>query len=181
LSIIYDYSSVFRSPQIYQDPSTEKFMYRDLGSAGGSFVRIHPGSRKGLHPGVIILIGKHQFTVSSIDTAKKTKRGPSSSQAKGLADSAAADSKSSRAYVAPTDASLQDKADDGGQSEMMLAKMVSEAEAFINAIESISMQEEGSRAAALARYFMIDCIKCFLILLCFLLYVCYTHGAYPPL
>lgn len=48
-------------------PGNKSFFLRDLGSAGGTFVRIKFGSRKQLHPGMIILLGKHQFTVSSID------------------------------------------------------------------------------------------------------------------
>ena len=36
-------------------------------SAGGTFIRILFGTRKQLHPGMIVLLGKHQFTVSSID------------------------------------------------------------------------------------------------------------------
>jgi hypothetical protein len=43
------------------------FFIRDLGSAGGTFIRIMYGTKKQLHPGMIILLGKHQFTVSSID------------------------------------------------------------------------------------------------------------------
>lgn len=39
---------------------------RDLGSIGGTFIRISYGERKELHPGMIILLGQHQFTVSSI-------------------------------------------------------------------------------------------------------------------
>jgi pSer/pThr/pTyr-binding forkhead associated (FHA) protein len=50
------------------------YFIRDLGSAGGTFIRIPFGKRKQLHPGMIILLGKHQFTVSSIDD------GPSLSQ-----------------------------------------------------------------------------------------------------
>lgn len=44
-----------------------KYGIRDLGSAGGTFIRIPFNQRKELQPGIIILIGKHQFTVSSID------------------------------------------------------------------------------------------------------------------
>lgn len=43
---------------------------RDLGSAGGTFIRIAPGVRKQLNPGMIVLLGKHQFTVSSIDDVR---------------------------------------------------------------------------------------------------------------
>jgi len=45
---------------------------RDLGSAGGTFIRIAPGVRKQLNPGMIVLLGKHQFTVSSIDDVRNT-------------------------------------------------------------------------------------------------------------
>mmetsp|Transcript_80366 Transcript_80366/g.157687 ORF Transcript_80366/g.157687 Transcript_80366/m.157687 type:complete len:583 (+) Transcript_80366:91-1839(+) len=45
------------------------FHIRDLGSAGGTFIRIPHTKRKQLHPGMIILLGKHQFTVSSVDDA----------------------------------------------------------------------------------------------------------------
>ena len=45
---------------------------RDLGSAGGTFIRIAPGLRKQLNPGMIVLLGKHQFTVSSIDDVRNT-------------------------------------------------------------------------------------------------------------
>eukprot|EP00598_Pedospumella_elongata_P016419 CAMPEP_0184989894 /NCGR_PEP_ID=MMETSP1098-20130426/30544_1 /TAXON_ID=89044 /ORGANISM="Spumella elongata, Strain CCAP 955/1" /LENGTH=574 /DNA_ID=CAMNT_0027514993 /DNA_START=129 /DNA_END=1853 /DNA_ORIENTATION=+ len=45
------------------------FHIRDLGSAGGTFIRIPHGKRKQLHPGMIILLGKHQFTISSVDDA----------------------------------------------------------------------------------------------------------------
>lgn len=46
---------------------SKHFFIRDLGSAGGTFIRIMYGTKKQLHPGMIILLGKHQFTVSSID------------------------------------------------------------------------------------------------------------------
>jgi pSer/pThr/pTyr-binding forkhead associated (FHA) protein len=44
-----------------------QFYIRDLGSAGGTFIRIRHGTRKQLHPGMIVQLGKHQFTISSID------------------------------------------------------------------------------------------------------------------
>jgi hypothetical protein len=43
------------------------YFIRDLGSAGGTYIRISGGKRKKLHIGMIILLGKHQFTVSSVD------------------------------------------------------------------------------------------------------------------
>jgi hypothetical protein len=43
------------------------YFIRDLGSAGGTYIRITAGKRKKLHIGMIILLGKHQFTVSSVD------------------------------------------------------------------------------------------------------------------
>ena len=49
-----------------------KFAIRDLGSAGGTFIRIAHGKRKELHPGMMILLGKHQFNVSSIDDTGPT-------------------------------------------------------------------------------------------------------------
>ena len=44
------------------------YALRDLGSAGGSFCKIV--KKKELHPGMIIVCGKHQFVVSSIDDLK---------------------------------------------------------------------------------------------------------------
>jgi len=49
--------------------SSFEYSIRDLGSAGGTYVRVLFGQRKDLHPGMIFLIGKHQFTVASIDDA----------------------------------------------------------------------------------------------------------------
>jgi hypothetical protein len=54
--------------EISYDASRAIYGLRDLGSAGGSFVRILFGMKKILHPGMILLFGKHQFTVSSVDT-----------------------------------------------------------------------------------------------------------------
>jgi pSer/pThr/pTyr-binding forkhead associated (FHA) protein len=48
------------------------FSIRDLGSAGGVFFRISFGGKKALYPGMIFLIGKHQFTVSSIDDSSQS-------------------------------------------------------------------------------------------------------------
>ena len=42
-----------------------EYFVRDLGSAGGSYIRIF--KRKELYPGMIIACGKHQFLVSSVD------------------------------------------------------------------------------------------------------------------
>lgn len=49
------------------EPEDGSYCIRDLGSAGGTFMRIPFGTRKQLLPGMIVLLGKHQFTVSSID------------------------------------------------------------------------------------------------------------------
>ncbi|KAJ1401286.1 hypothetical protein B484DRAFT_437866, partial [Ochromonadaceae sp. CCMP2298] len=62
------------------------YSIRDLGSAGGTFIRIPHGRKKILHPGMIILLGKHQFTVSSIDDGttsgiKRPKNGSLNSEA----------------------------------------------------------------------------------------------------
>jgi len=43
------------------------FAIRDLGSSSGTFIRLKHGEKKELLPGMIILLGKHQFTISSID------------------------------------------------------------------------------------------------------------------
>jgi pSer/pThr/pTyr-binding forkhead associated (FHA) protein len=56
--------------EVMCDPNTKKYALRDLGSAGGTFVRIPYNERRELHPGMMLLIGKHQFTVSSIDHAR---------------------------------------------------------------------------------------------------------------
>jgi hypothetical protein len=58
-----------------------QYFIRDLGSAGGTFIRIPHGKRFQLHPGMIILLGKHQFTISSIDDG--IPMGSSSSSGKG--------------------------------------------------------------------------------------------------
>lgn len=68
------------------DLVTKKYSLRDLGSAGGTFIRIPYNERRELHPGMMLLIGKHQFTVSSIDharvgTASTSAASPSSSGA----------------------------------------------------------------------------------------------------
>ena len=47
--------------------SPGQYSIRDLGSAGGTFVRILFGKRKELLQGMIIMLGKHQFIVSSLD------------------------------------------------------------------------------------------------------------------
>lgn len=54
--------------EISYDSTRAVYALRDLGSAGGSFVRIPFGVKKVLHPGMMLLMGKHQFTVSSVDT-----------------------------------------------------------------------------------------------------------------
>ena len=56
--------------EVNYDACTKEYSIKDLGSAGGTFVRIPYGQKRELHPGMMILIGKHQFTVSSIDQAK---------------------------------------------------------------------------------------------------------------
>ena len=53
-----------------------KYAIRDLGSAGGTFIRIAYGQRKQLHTGTMILMGKHQFMVSSIDDTGETHPSP---------------------------------------------------------------------------------------------------------
>lgn len=57
----------FEINQTIGPSGTIDFYLRDLGSAGGTFIRIPHGKKKKLQPGMIILLGKHQFTVSKID------------------------------------------------------------------------------------------------------------------
>lgn len=45
----------------------QSFYIQDMGSAGGTFIRLNTGQKKQLQIGMIILLGKHQFTVSSLD------------------------------------------------------------------------------------------------------------------
>lgn len=49
--------------------SPGQYSVRDLASAGGTFIRILFGHRKELHQGMMIMLGKHQFIVSSLDDA----------------------------------------------------------------------------------------------------------------
>lgn len=55
----------------------KSYSIRDLGSAGGTFIRIATGERKALHPGMIILMGKHQFLISSVDDGASKSNGSS--------------------------------------------------------------------------------------------------------
>jgi len=48
-----------------KDFPNRTFAVRDLGSAGGTFVRVPPGKGLPLYPGTMIMLGKHQFLVSS--------------------------------------------------------------------------------------------------------------------
>jgi len=49
--------------EILWDERVESFRVRDLGSAGGTFVRIRPGERVELKDGDMFMIGKHQMMV----------------------------------------------------------------------------------------------------------------------
>jgi len=50
----------------YQEKKERRlFCLRDLGSAGGTFVRIPPGKGLSLYPGSMIMLGKHQFVVQA--------------------------------------------------------------------------------------------------------------------
>jgi pSer/pThr/pTyr-binding forkhead associated (FHA) protein len=62
-----------------------KYAIRDLGSAGGTFIRIQAGQKKQLHAGMMLLLGKHQFIVSSIDDTGSTS-GQSSTKSQEAAD-----------------------------------------------------------------------------------------------
>merc|ERR1712151_1004736 len=48
----------------YEEKKEKRFFcLRDLGSAGGTFVRIPPGKGLSMYPGSMIMLGKHQFVV----------------------------------------------------------------------------------------------------------------------
>ena len=67
--------------------SADVFSMRDLGSAGGTYFRVAFGKRQALQPGVMFLIGKHHFMVSSIDdtaTQNSVDMGDSSSNSAGV-------------------------------------------------------------------------------------------------
>lgn len=53
--------------EISYDENLDKYFIRDLGSAGGTFVRIPHGKKQLLRPGMMLLLGKHQFAVSAVD------------------------------------------------------------------------------------------------------------------
>lgn len=65
--------------EIMCDATTKKYQIRDVGSAGGTFIRIPYGEKRELHPGMMLLIGKHQFTVSSIDSTSHIGNNPNNS------------------------------------------------------------------------------------------------------
>lgn len=58
----------------------KSYYIRDLGSAGGTYIRILFGTRKELHPGMIVLLGKHQFIVSSIDDSGASNSKPANNR-----------------------------------------------------------------------------------------------------
>lgn len=72
----------------------ESHFIRDLGSAGGTYIRILFETRKELHPEMIILLGKHHFIVSSIDDS-----GQSSSTDRTLVPSSSSNRHNSEAIV----------------------------------------------------------------------------------
>jgi len=53
--------------------SENTFAIRDLGSSSGTFIRLKHSEKKELLPGMIILLGKHQFTISSIDNKENSR------------------------------------------------------------------------------------------------------------
>lgn len=70
----------------------QAYSIRDLGSAGGTFIRIASGERKALHPGMIILMGKHQFLISSVDDGASKSSSTSPAPASNNSDLALDDS-----------------------------------------------------------------------------------------
>jgi len=72
----------------------ESHFIRDLGSAGGTYIRILFETHKELHPEMIILLSKHHFIVSSIDDS-----GQSSSTDRTLVPSSSNNRHNSEAIV----------------------------------------------------------------------------------
>jgi pSer/pThr/pTyr-binding forkhead associated (FHA) protein len=110
--------------EISYDALRSVYALRDLGSAGGSFVRISYGVKKVLHPGMILLMGKHQFTVSSVDTHASAK-GPAPAAVDAGTMLPARDEKFSfQAKPVPSESSPAD-----------LAGIMDDAEAFLEMLE----------------------------------------------
>eukprot|EP01033_Poteriospumella_lacustris_P012592 gene12592-9009_t len=108
------------------------YFIRDLGSAGGTYIRISTGKRKQLHPGMIILLGKHQFTVSSIDdnlyqeqSAAESGSVSGSNGSVGVASSASAAALSSHGSLARKSALASD-----------MLRLVADAERIIDGLSS---------------------------------------------
>mmetsp|Transcript_4742 Transcript_4742/g.7201 ORF Transcript_4742/g.7201 Transcript_4742/m.7201 type:complete len:565 (+) Transcript_4742:214-1908(+) len=53
--------------EICYDKNVEEFRIRDLGSAGGTFVRIPPGKSHAMAPGTMIMVGKHQLVAEKFE------------------------------------------------------------------------------------------------------------------
>ena len=118
--------------EISYDTNRNVYALRDLGSAGGSFIRISHGVRKVLHPGMILLMGKHQFTVSSVDT--HAPKNTSKADATIRMDSEAEEKVIFEPKRVPADA---------GNEE--LSEIMDDAEAFLNMLE-----EHASNSASAA-------------------------------
>ena len=114
--------------------SQRNFHIRDLGSAGGTFVRIPFGERKELHPGMLLLLGKHQFTVSSIDEAGND---PSSPDLKRIVTSSSSSSSSlSNSFSSSSSSAKQ--LDHCGPTEAEMSALVTDAEKLLDQIEASS-------------------------------------------
>lgn len=115
--------------EISYDTGRSKYTLRDLGSAGGSFVRIPFGVKKVLHPGMILLMGKHQFTVSSVDAHTPSDVRPTSFDDGGLKTLSPGDEKFSfQPRVVPEGL-------DDGANDSALAEIMDDAEAFLDMLE----------------------------------------------
>ena len=65
--VIFKDSTVSRQHfEVFREKESGIFMLQDLGSAGGTYMRLMFRQRQDLHPGMIFMTGKHQFLVSSI-------------------------------------------------------------------------------------------------------------------
>lgn len=113
--------------------SQRKFCIRDLGSAGGTFIRIPHGVRKELHTGMLLLLGKHQFTVSSIDEARNDQNNADS---KKKIDQFGGSSSSS-AYISNSSKLCQYEGI-ATETEMEMSALVTDAEQLLDQLEASS-------------------------------------------
>lgn len=130
--------------QITYDAVGNHYSIRDLGSAGGTFIRIPFGKKKELIPGVILLLGKHQFIVERIECG-------GTSGGSDVALNSEADEKgtfrddsptvrresNARGSAAPSGSPREEEALAGAGGADDIEDIVGEAEDLLNALEMI--------------------------------------------